>query len=554
MNNFCLGLKILGSCSYDPASPAWRIISLGDTIAAIALVLTFSQLLTNTLKQRINTIFPIVYALWATAVVFIFISSILPIMPGKALPLLGYPIFWEIFGAGLLIISIVTLLWSFNRRLKFSRKTVSEIRTLVTRVIATGEDKDYIELAILLRKTIKDLITYIKPYHSFEREMARRENRSFTPPPLSIEAGEILQICSDQAFCSAIIRKEPAFAITLFEEIKKQNAYNNNYAKPLVWEIVRQSLLNTDSILHREKNFTGLGLMSEFTTSAFSDGNFNEKILPLSRFRLILEEISLETLNLYGEILCQLAKTYIKEDRFYELSFSINSTFNNLVDYAGFISSRVDLSPPDDLYNSITFKSLNSISRTLKQTITIFENEKNITNNELVNYYKGVDRKNDFSPFQYIANWIYEFIKALSHTEKHDREFRSLLIDPWMEIYPVTEETIFHSEVQWRLEEKLFKQLKVNLEEGYYPAVTKPLIWVLGLQQESIQPGETRLRKNFLDYLSEKFPMLYQQDSERALDKLPIGVTYDLESKSLIQFVRKGDERTLKLKDIREQE
>jgi len=44
MAESCLGMSFLGHCSYLPDGSGWSILTFGDTIAAIALLLAFSQL------------------------------------------------------------------------------------------------------------------------------------------------------------------------------------------------------------------------------------------------------------------------------------------------------------------------------------------------------------------------------------------------------------------------------------------------------------------------------------------------------------------------------
>jgi hypothetical protein len=554
MNNWCLGLKFLGNCSYDPASPNLKLISLGDGIAAIALVLTFSQLLTLPLKQRVNSVFPRVYSLWVIAVACIILSSVLPFIPGEALPLLGYPIFWELVGSILIIYGIFSLLWTFNRPLKFTKKSVERLTGLVVRVIATGEEKDFAEFALSLRKVIPDVVSTLKMYDSFDMELARRKGKPHDIPELPLKAGQLLQLCSDQAFCAAVVRKEPGFAIVLFEEIKEQRAYSNGFCKALVWELVRQALLHTDSILHREEKFRGLGFASGFTLSAFGDCEFNENVMPLSGFNLILErDLPLEVLERYSEILNLLVKVYLGSGRFYEHSYSIYSTYNHLTDYAGYISSRLDTITPDEVYRSHPYKVLSIAEKTIRKGIELLVENDKIADPQIIDYFKDVERNRDHSAFEHFAKWIYELLEALSHTKKYDMELRSILIELWLELYPVSKdgETAIHKEIQWRFEEKVLEQVKVNLEEGYYPAITRPLITVFGLHSETRKldddsPG-VEFKKKFLLYLAEKFPALYETDPERALDKLPANVTYDVSNKRLVQYIRKGDERILQM-------
>lgn len=551
MSEYCLGLEILNTCTYDPATPSWRILTLGDTITAVALVIAFSQLLTRTLKYRVHHIFAKVYLLWGLGALCVVFASILPILPGDAVPVLGYPIFWEFCGAAAIIGGITWLIVGFNRRMKFSARTATDVISTLVGVLATGEETDHAELARELTVILPELIKSTNLHDSFEAEFARREERTYTSPDIAWKAGKILQICSDQLFCSVVVRRAPVFAIVLFEEIKKQNAYRNHFAKPLIRELARQALLNPTSILYREEKASGLGFIHGFTKSAFSDSDFVEHILPLSSFSPILEKnVEIKTLNRYGEILEELLAAYLKSQRFYEHSFSVYSSFNSLLEYANYIASNIDDATCETLYNSYPYQVLRSVSRTIKRAIELMEKDPNLLNEKLIEFSKKVQRNRDLSPFEYAADWMFSLMKSTARTRKYDQQIRDICYEPWIQFYPFGQQTKFHEEIQWRLQEKILSQLKENLEGGFYPAVTRPLICILGLYESSKGPeNDARFRTEFYDYLKSKFYSLYKSNQKRALDKLPEGVVFDEENMRLIQQFSWSDDRIISLKN-----
>ena len=102
----CLGLEVLGKCTYDPSNPERIYFSIGSLIAVVALFLAFSQLKKPIIKFRLRVgkvKDSIVYGVFIIAIIFVFLAAILPFIPGTALPLLGYPIFWELL-AGILFV------------------------------------------------------------------------------------------------------------------------------------------------------------------------------------------------------------------------------------------------------------------------------------------------------------------------------------------------------------------------------------------------------------------------------------------------------------------
>ena len=102
----CLGVSFLGNCSYDPSSPASTYFSLGELVAAIALLLAFIQLARTKTKFRLvakNLPNKFIYSIIISSIISVFIATLLPIIPGKPVPLLGYPIFWEVLAAAIII-------------------------------------------------------------------------------------------------------------------------------------------------------------------------------------------------------------------------------------------------------------------------------------------------------------------------------------------------------------------------------------------------------------------------------------------------------------------
>src|SRR5690606_33711447 len=206
-----------------------------------------------------------------------------------------------------------------------------------------GESKDHAELAITLSPIVPDLVKRMGKYDPLDRRIAEERGTPYSTPELSAEAGQILEICSDQAFCATVVRKQPGFAINLFSQIQSQKPYSNGYCKSIVWELVRQALLNPDSILYREESYRGLGNVHGFRRTAFTNSEFNEHMCPLSGFNFVLEKNVTGTMvKKYGEICIDLLKVFLKSGRYYEHSFSVYSSLHHLSEYAIYISGQID--------------------------------------------------------------------------------------------------------------------------------------------------------------------------------------------------------------------
>lgn len=212
----CLGLKILGSCSYDPAAPSPSYFTIGQLISVIALVLAFSQLTKPIIKFRIRT-HNINYRVVAVVVLlassFVFLATLLPFLPGPALPLIGYPVFWE-FLAGILFAAVaIFLLVAINTKPTFKRRNSEAYLRACAAVIARGNDDDLRELADEILPAITPIFNECKSYNHFEACRVREQGQTYRIQERTRIAFTILDLWSDKSFCKNIVCKAPETAL-----------------------------------------------------------------------------------------------------------------------------------------------------------------------------------------------------------------------------------------------------------------------------------------------------------------------------------------------------
>jgi len=280
-------------------------------------------------------------------------------------------------------------------------------------------------------------------------------------------------------------------------------------------------------------------------------------MLPLNHWSPILvKEIDIEMFELYSKCFIVLIDSYLEEKRFYEHSFYIYSPGKSLAEFVGYVMHRVDTFSEQDIYSSFPVSILQIATRTIKEIIQKLEEAEVCIDEPYRQYLSEVTDGRDYTIIKYIADWTFELLKAASYTRKYDFALRSYLIDLWMEIYPVTgsSESEVQRQIQKRLENKLFEQFKVNLVEGYYPAVSRTIISILGLWEVPIvdnMKSEDIFRNKFYELVKNNFSRLYKKDKSRALDKLPCDVEFDDERSCLIQHVRFFEEPSRELLIIR---
>lgn len=154
----CLGLALLGKCSYDPAAPNQSYFTIGQLISVIALLLAFSQLTKPIIKFRLlaNKVnYAAAISASAFAIACVFVATILPFIPGKALPLLGYPVVWEILAGLVFVIVAGKLLWTISRPPSFHFKNADAYLKACATIIAKGNEDELGELAEEISPAVK---------------------------------------------------------------------------------------------------------------------------------------------------------------------------------------------------------------------------------------------------------------------------------------------------------------------------------------------------------------------------------------------------------------
>ena len=537
MNDFpCLGLEFLGKCSYDPSSPSRIYFSIGEGIAAIAILLVFTQLLRPIIKFRLSVSKfgqQTAYILFFGAISCVFIAAILPFIPGNALPLLGYPVFWEIMAGLLFLLVSVGFLWTFNNKAKFNKRNYKQFVNNATILIAKGDDGDLKELAVEILDSIPEILDACKKYNRFnitEKNIV---------PEYTIYSLNLLDILSDEKFCQILVRHVPETVIPFFQKINELKLYESGgYA--FVKQLIHQAFSNKSSILHREEDFFGLGHLKSFTNTVF--GNYeliNSFFRPLQAWNYWKEDrLEPWQVKKYVQSINVALEAYFSCSGW---NFGFPSAIFSAYDVCAEITLTESLKlgniKNDETYNNISLNNIMEIGIGLEKSIEIINKFENLIPHYEVNL-EDYDKFKDLSIYGVIANGLYGFYVKLSmaHSESIEIIARSL----WIEIYPVSSglETKAIKEIQKRLNYHLFKKVKENLEKLHYPPLTRLLISIIGLYEP---PNDTEERgaiifiKEFIKLIRENFENIAKQAPQKAKDMIPESVRYDKKSGRLIQ-------------------
>jgi hypothetical protein len=538
MTEYCLGIEYLGKCSCNNAYDCQSVFGIGDALSAIALVLAFSQVLSPFLKFKIKRIFNGIYLSWFIAVLCIFVATILPYSPFVPWPIVGYPAPWELLSSILIVYGIAKLVRNFNNPLVVDEKNIKNLRIMAVNLIGSGDEGNAFDLANAYRlNQLTEIVRTAKLSASNSKQRSK----------YATEVLHLIRIFEDETFCKIVVTKDPGFAIVLFRQINSQHAYEKNIFRPLVQQLVRQAVLNTDSILYKEQQYGGLGTLNDFSKAAFSHSQFNESLTPLGGIHLVLEdEVTEDSLAVIRSAMNYQAEAYIKSGNFYNSSYTLHK-FNDFFEHSSRLVYQLNKCSPESLPSSEKISELAEISGALSDIITIFESSFK-TDLGLIEFYKSQPRTEDYSPYQYVANWMYELLASVSRTREYDQELRSVIIRPWLQIFSVTKPTVFQQEVQWRLIKMCEEQAITNFTDGTYPAITRPLLVLFGIFEDKDQSSTSELKKTILGIIRENFHSALKKNEKRTLDKLPSNVSFDRKGNRLIQKNIWGTEFIFELK------
>jgi len=111
----CLGIELLGLCSYDPGKPFSVYFSLGEAVSALAFTLAVQQLLKPIYQFRLEARYLSLSRLYL-CVFFglgaVFIAALLPNLGFAHTGPWGYPITWEFLGAILFGLAYGSVAWA----------------------------------------------------------------------------------------------------------------------------------------------------------------------------------------------------------------------------------------------------------------------------------------------------------------------------------------------------------------------------------------------------------------------------------------------------------
>lgn len=550
----CLGLKILGGCSYDAANP--RVyFTLGDLLSVFALLLAIIQLTSPIIKFRIrasNLKNKLLIFLLVTAVISVFLSTILPFIPGEALPLIGYPIFWELLSALILVVVGAYVIWIITKTAKFTKKNAETYLNATASFIAKGDEEQLNKLAEEIYPSISSVIAEARIYNRYEAIEAKKKNEVYEVSKTTKIANTILDAWSDKLFCQAIVCKSPASAIEIIAELSKNPSSRVGIA--LSDEIINQSFENKNSILNREEKYSGLGFFRNFMSQCFSSWKFVDSTYrPLQSWEHYKNTLAGWKVKKYCECTNISLQSYLQSKEYWQFPSSLSVALRNMAALAMYQVTSIENISEHELYASESQKILSEISQGYQDIIgAVLEvDDYPLYDYDEINY----DHFKDPSIFGIVAKGIYEFFERLAMVKGRDDFIRDYAIRIWLDIFGAGPSEISKNqeEIGKRLLFHIKKKVDENLDhkQRWYPAITKLLLSLNGIYDSESKDDDSmsmKFHKEFLQMIKDKFPLLYKTEAKFAINMLPESFEYDTVNNKLIQKRFRGKTTELILK------
>ncbi|SAK97719.1 hypothetical protein AWB79_07507 [Caballeronia hypogeia] len=168
----CLDLSWLQPCDYAPGGPSTVYLTLGDALAAIALILAFTQLSSPTMRlrfalrrSRVRYVVALVTLSFVFTVFAVFAALLQRSLAALHLPLIAWPVWWELLAAICFAACVVLLALAYFRPLSYSRGTAKDFNAVVSMWVARG-DRDLLRgLAVELESCFGAVVAAKKnPY------------------------------------------------------------------------------------------------------------------------------------------------------------------------------------------------------------------------------------------------------------------------------------------------------------------------------------------------------------------------------------------------------
>ena len=541
---YCLGVKALGACRYDLSNPALTFFSIGQLATVVTMTLALSQIAKPIVKFRLTTRFSPVWMPWvgiAFAVVCVFAAAALRALPVREVPILGYPIFWEFLGGVALVASSAVMIVRVTFKTHLSKWNAKRYLKSSYSLIATGTADDLKEYGDEIVRSVAIAVAECKRHQTRPKIISSSAEEKETLTEFERACYTLLDLWSDEKLCHALITRCPRTAVALVSAVQKNRLYGAG-PRALVNELINQAFSQTDSILHREGNYSGLGRYKSFMNATFGDIDFLRMLRPLQAWQIHgKEQVSPAQVERYGDAISIALRASIREDRIRDLYEVLSCTLdivNRIALQAAWAMTRI---PEGELSSSEWPMVLRECGRIIEEAIkTVGELPAELQphEDEIAIDSATYNPLNDRTIFHALGEGAHEHLETIAQCIGHDISTRLDTISIWDAIFP-REHNVSNANtaIRVRFIFALLAKINQNLdtENWFYPIVARLLLSMWGLPNcvgevppldASYTREESDLYVHVMTMYRQNFLSIRQKDAEFANKLLPKQIVY----------------------------
>ena len=463
----------------------------------------------------------------------IFLAAALPLIPGKAIPLIGYPIFWEFTAGIIFIIAILVFLAVIKRPIRVTKRNCQKYLDVTYKIIASNKESFLKQFAIEIACSIKPVI--------------KMANKTKNDIETIKKAHTLLILWSDKSFCKTIVNHAILTLYTAINCVKSESNYENVPSQAFIQELIRQSITSDNSLLNRENEFYGLGLFKNMTMEIFGNYEFViSKYRPLDfKLKFYKEDgqTTIRYIKNYFMCLNTSLSSCIKNRAFKAAQNPFGLAFEEISRLSTVMASKLRNISEDIASDSHPYLILSEISRGFDQMLNvIYEYEIESDFNE-----EGYDYLYDQSIYGVVAWGLFKFFTSLSTCLAHDNLIRGLAVSIWLDVAGEVKE---NDQILKRMILHLKGKVNDNLTKGRYPMVIRLLLSLDGLAEPQMNP-EKKTKIILFNYVMESlktnYKLIFDKDPILAKVMLPENVTYDSQEQLLMAKYFLSEDSTLKV-------
>lgn len=474
-------------------------LSIGEAVAAIAIVLTVYQIKKEDWAIALEVrkgIFFIVISLSVLGLIFVIISSIIPITFSQPTNILHLSLFWQLGGGILILCAPIFLFWRTRSRDLFNNRTKERFSSVLLKKVSSRSKKSMDLVTDVLMWNLNKILELVNSRVSPQKitELMKYAN--------SI----LVEIVSDSFFAKHIVTSRVDFFQFFLNRIKKLRCYGERSVTLVFKSFVKASFENKSSYFYNELEYTGSGIYKPFLNDIFFDQNIFLNLEPFEEFDFLTDDkVDPVKLNLFITALKIAIKGYWNNKYPGDFEYShFNRAFEKIKDaFSKIIYEIQSGESKDDLYvtrmiHQITFFVGHSFIYDYKKAV-----KKNKVSQQDLDVI--VERKSyGIYPKTLTAGYarlVFNLLCLLNRYPKKEL-IRLNAISLTTNVLRGDEPEFF--KIREVLLEYIWEKIKENVETGYYPVILSIYLSLIGMWQDGASSQKKEEYNRIVRFLYKK--------------------------------------------------